>query len=162
MNIRSYDKLADKLVNAFLKNKIIKPLPLILTKKIIPANQFRKHCESKISDPIIGFKAGGTGIPLIKKLKEKEPFYASVFKKNFLKSGKKVKINKSTLGIELEVCYLIKKSFFKNKKIITKKIFQNLSLIWLHVLKLSAIDKEKKVLSLLEIYVVILVGMLNF
>ena len=121
MNIRSYDKLANKLVNAFLKNKIIKPLPLILTKKIIPANQFRKHCESKISDPIIGFKAGGTGIPLIKKLKEKEPFYASVFKKNFLKSGKKVKINKSTLGIELEVCYLIKKSFFKNKKIITKK-----------------------------------------
>ena len=48
MNIRSYDKLANKLVNAFLKNKIIKPLPLILTKKIIPANQFRKHCESKI------------------------------------------------------------------------------------------------------------------
>ena len=121
MNIRSYDKLANKLVNAFLKNKIIKPLPLILTKKIIPANQFRKLCESKIIDPIIGFKAGGTGIPLIKKLKEKEPFYASVFKKNFLKSGKKVKINKSTLGIELEVCYLIKKSFFKNKKIITKK-----------------------------------------
>ena len=121
MNIRSYDKLANKLVNAFLKNKIIKPLPLSLTKKIIPANQFRKYCESKIIDPIIGFKAGGTGIPLIKKLKEKEPFYASVFKKNFLKSGKKVKINKSTLGIELEVCYLIKKSFFINKKIITKK-----------------------------------------
>ena len=52
----------------------------------------------------------------MKKLKEKEPFYASVYKKNFLKSGKKVKINKSTLGIELEVCYLIKKKFFLIKK----------------------------------------------
>jgi 2-keto-4-pentenoate hydratase len=48
----------------------------------------------------------------MKKLKEKEPFYASIYKRNFLKSGKKVKINKSTLGIELEVCYLIKKNFF--------------------------------------------------
>ena len=55
-----------------------------------------------------------------KKLKEKEPFIASVFKKNLIKSGKKVKINKSTLGIELEVCYLIKKTFFSSKGKITK------------------------------------------
>ena len=121
MNIRSYDKLANKLVNAFLKNKIIKPLPLILTKKIIPANQFRKHCESKISDPIIGFKAGGTGIPLIKKLKEKEPFYATVYKHNVLKNKKGVRINKFTMGVELEVCYLIKKNFFNFKSVVTKK-----------------------------------------
>ena len=47
------------------------------------------------------------------KLKEKKPFYASIFDRNLIKSGKKVKINKYTLGIELEVCYLIKKSFFK-------------------------------------------------
>ena len=32
--------------------------------------------------------------------------------RNVLKSGKKVKINKSTLGIELEVYFLVKKSFF--------------------------------------------------
>jgi 2-keto-4-pentenoate hydratase len=51
----------------------------------------------------------------MKKLKEKEPFYASIYKRNFLKSGQKVKINKSTLGIELEVCYLIKKQFFSSK-----------------------------------------------
>ena len=57
----------------------------------------------------------------MKKLKEKEPFYASIYKRNFLKSGKKVKINKSTLGIELEVCYLIKKNFFLSKEIITMK-----------------------------------------
>jgi 2-keto-4-pentenoate hydratase len=69
----------------------------------------------------IGFKAGGTIFALLKKLKEKEPFYASIYKKNFLKSGKKVKINKSILGIELEVCYLIKKSFFTSKGVITKK-----------------------------------------
>ena len=30
-------------------------------------------CEQK--KPIIGYKAGGTGIPVMKKLKEKEPFY---------------------------------------------------------------------------------------
>ena len=113
--------ISNKLVNAFLKNKIISPLPSNFTKKLINAEKFKKLCESKIKEPVIGYKAGGTGIPLLKKLKEKEPFYASVFKRNFLKSGKKVKINKSTLGIELEVCYLIKKSFFNSKKIITKK-----------------------------------------
>jgi 2-keto-4-pentenoate hydratase len=115
------EKTANKLVNAFLKNKIIAPLPLKYTKKINEAQKFRKLCESKIKDPIIGFKAAGTGIPVIKKLKEKEPFYASIYKKNFLKNGKKVKINKSTLGIELEVCYLVKKNFFLSKGLITMK-----------------------------------------
>ena len=115
------EKLSNKLVNAFLKNKIIAPLPLKFTKKLADAQKLRKLCESKISDPIIGFKAAGTGIPVMKKLKEKKPFYASIFKRNFLKSGQKVKINKSTLGIELEVCYLIKKSFFSSKETITMK-----------------------------------------
>ena len=109
------DKISDKLVNAFIKNKIISPIPNKFTKKLTEADKFRKLCESKIKDPIIGFKAGGTGIPLMKKLREKGPFVASVYSKNFIKSGKKVKINKSTLGIELEVCYLIKKSFFASK-----------------------------------------------
>jgi 2-keto-4-pentenoate hydratase len=115
------EKTTDKLVNAFLKNKIIAPLPLKYTKKLSEAQKFRKICESKIKDPVIGFKAAGTGIPVIKKLKEKEPFYASIYKKNFLKSGEIVKINKSTLGIELEVCYLIKKNFFLSKGPITMK-----------------------------------------
>ena len=115
------DKTTDKLVNAFLKNKIIAPLPLRFTKKLTEAQKVRKMCESKIKEPIIGFKAAGTGIPVIKKLKEKEPFYASIYKRNFLKSGKRVKINKSTLGIELEVCYLVKKSFFTSKGSITMK-----------------------------------------
>ena len=106
------DKISSKLADAFIKNKIIAPIPNKFTKKLTEANKFRKLCESKISIPVIGYKAGGTGIPVMKKLKEKEPFYASIFKNNFIKSGKKVKINKSTLGIELEVCYLIKKSFF--------------------------------------------------
>ena len=109
------DKISDKLVNAFVKNKIISAIPSKYTKKLTEADKFRKLCENKIKDPIIGFKAGGTGIPLMKKLKEKEPFIASVFKKNLIKSGKKVKINKSTLGIELEVCYLIKKNFSPQK-----------------------------------------------
>tara|TARA_B100000795_G_scaffold105978_1_gene78208 strand:- start:988 stop:1761 length:774 start_codon:yes stop_codon:yes gene_type:complete len=109
------ENLSDKLVNAFLKNKIIAPLPLRYTKKLDNAQKFRKLCESKIKSPIIGFKAAGTAIPVIKKLKEKEPFYASIFKMNFLKSGQKVKITKSTFGIEVEVCYLVKKSFFISK-----------------------------------------------
>ena len=115
------EKTADKLVKAFINDKIIAPLPSRFTKKLSEAEKLRKLCESKISDPIIGFKAAGTGIPVMKKLKEKKPFYASIFKKNFIKSGQKVKINKSTLGIELEVCYLIKKSFFSHKRSITKK-----------------------------------------
>ena len=115
------EKTSDKLVNAFLKNKIISPIPSKFTKKLKEAQKLRKLCESKIKLPIIGFKAAGTGIPLIKKFKEKEPFYVSVYKKNLLKSGKSVKINKSTLGIELEVCYKIKRSFFFSKGSITKK-----------------------------------------
>jgi 2-keto-4-pentenoate hydratase len=115
------EKTADKLVNAFVNNKIISPLPTKFTKKLSEAQKLRKLCESKVKDPIIGFKAAGTGIPVMKKLKEKKPFYASIFKKNFIKSGKKVKINKSTLGIELEVCYLIKKNFFSSKGSITMK-----------------------------------------
>ena len=115
------DKISDKLVKAFLKNKIISPIPLKYTKKIKEAQKLRKLCESKVKMPVIGFKAAGTGIPLIKKLKEKEPFYASVYKRNLLKSGKTVKINKSTLGIELEVCYKVKKSFFSSKGAITMK-----------------------------------------
>ena len=121
MNKILKNKIANKLVNAFLKNKIVSPLPQKITKKLTDADEFRKLCESKIKEPIIGFKAGGTGIPVMKKLKEKEPFYASIYKRNFLKSGKKVKINKSTLGIELEVCYLIKKNFFSSKRSITMK-----------------------------------------
>ena len=115
------EKTSDKLVTAFLKNKIIAPIPSKFTKKIKEAQKLRILCESKIKEEVIGFKAAGTGIPLIKKLKEKEPFYASVYKRNLLKSGKRVKINKSTLGIELEVCYQIKKSFFKSKGSITMK-----------------------------------------
>ena len=115
------DKISDKLVKAFLKNKIISPIPKKFTKKLTEADKFRKLCESKIKEPVIGFKVGGTGIPLMKKLKEQEPFYASIYKRNFLKSGKRVKINKYVLGIEVEVCYLIKKIFFTSKKVITMK-----------------------------------------
>ena len=103
MKINSAEKLSNKLVKAFLKNKIISPLPLKFTKQLENADKFRKLCESKVNEPIIGFKAGGTALPVMKKLREKEPFYASVYKRNFLQNGKNVKINKFTLGIELEV-----------------------------------------------------------
>ena len=118
---KDYNKYANKMVNAFLRNKLIAPLPNKFTKKITNAQKFRKICESKISKPISGFKAAGTAIPVLRKLKEKEPFYATVYKHNVLKNKKSVKINKFTLGIELEVCFLIKKNFFDLKQKINKK-----------------------------------------
>ena len=120
MNNKNTNLIANKLAKAFLRNKIISPIPSQFTKKLSQADKFRKLCEKKISMPIIGFKAGGTGISLLKKLKEKEPFYASVYKQNFLKNNKTVKVNKYTLGIELEVCYLINENFFDLKKPVTK------------------------------------------
>ena len=72
---KNLNKYADRIVNAFLKNKIISPLPKKFTKKISNAQKFRKLCESKINKPISGFKAAGTGIPVLKKLNEKEPFW---------------------------------------------------------------------------------------
>ena len=121
MRLKNIDLVANKLVKAFLTNKLISPIPIRYTKKINQAEKLKRLCETKIDKPIIGFKAGGTGIPLLKKLKEKEPFYAAVYKHNFLKNKKSVRINKYTLGIELEVCYLIKKNFFDFKKTITNK-----------------------------------------
>ena len=117
---KDLNKYASKLVNAFLKNKIISPIPIRYTKKLSNAQKLRILCESKITKPIAGFKAAGTGIPVLKKLKEKEPFYASVYKHNVLKNNKTIKINKYTIGIELEVCYLIKSNFFNFEKKLTK------------------------------------------
>ena len=121
------EKTSDNLVHAFLKNKTIAPIPSKYTKKIKEAQKLRKLCESKIKLSVIGFKAAGTGIPLIKKLKEKEPFYASVYKKNLLNRRKTVKINKFTLGIELEVCYKIKNPFISKNKVTMKNISKYIS-----------------------------------
>ncbi len=118
---KEIEKIADKLVYAYKKNKLINPIPIKFTKNIENATKLRKLCESKINTKVVGFKAGGTALPVLKKLKEKEPFYSAIFKNNVLKSGKGVKINRSTLGIEVEVGYLINKNFFNNRKIITMK-----------------------------------------
>ena len=115
MKNTNIEKIANNLVKAFVHNKIISPIPLKYTKRMKDAEKLRRICESKVKQPIVGFKAAGTSIPVLKKLGEKEPFYASIFKHNILKSGKSVKINPYTLGIELEVGYLIKKSFFQSK-----------------------------------------------
>ena len=118
---KNMNLLANRLVRAFLKNKSINPLPSRYVKKMANAEKFRRLCESKISKPIIGFKAAGTGIPLIKKLGEKEPFYASVYKHNFASNNSVIRISKNVLGIELEVCYLVNKNFFNLDKKISKK-----------------------------------------
>src|SRR6056300_1507483 len=111
---KNLNKYANRLVNAFLKNKIFAPLPTRYTKKLSVAQKLRKLCESKINKPIIGFKAAGTGIPVLKKLKEKEPFYATVYKHNVLNNKKSVKINKFTMDIELVVGYRQKKRGIKS------------------------------------------------
>ena len=121
MKNTNIEKIANKLVKAFINNKIIQPIPLKYSKNMKNAEKLRRLCENKVKQPILGFKAAGTGIPVLKKLSEKEPFYASIFKKNILKSGKSVRINPYTLGIELEVGYLIKKSFFQTKGLINFK-----------------------------------------
>ncbi len=68
------EKTSDRLVQAFLNNKIIAPIPLKYTKNLNQAQKLRKLCESKIKEPVIGFKAAGTGIPLIKKFRKKNHF----------------------------------------------------------------------------------------
>jgi 2-keto-4-pentenoate hydratase len=118
---KEIERIADKLVYAYKKNLLINPIPRKYTKNIKNATRLRKLCESKIKTKVVGFKAGGTALPVLKKLKEKEPFYSAIFKNNVLKSGMGVKINKSTLGIEVEVGYLVNKNFFNNSKVITMK-----------------------------------------
>ena len=119
--------VSKRLVNAYNKNKLINPIPEKFCKNIKLAHKLRLLCESKIKDSKIGFKAGGTIFALLKKLKEKEPFHSTVFQKNLIKSGGKVKVNKYALGVEVEVYYIIKKSFFDfkgrlNPKNVTKFI----------------------------------------
>ena len=138
------NKYANKIVNAFLKNKIISPLPSKYTKKLSNAQNFRKLCESKINKPLIGFKAAGTGIPVLKKLKEKEPFYATVYKHNVLNNKKSVRINKFTLGIELEVCFLIKKNFFNLRQKVTKKNIKKLITHILPCIEVVGYRQKKK------------------
>ena len=42
------ERTSEKLVNAFLKNKIIAPIPSKFTKKLKEAQKLRILCESKI------------------------------------------------------------------------------------------------------------------
>ena len=65
--LKLIDKLSSNLAKAFLSNKIINPVPLRFSKNINLANKLRKLSESKINKPIIGFKAGGTSIAVLKK-----------------------------------------------------------------------------------------------
>ena len=50
---KDIEKFADKLVNAYKKNKLISPLPIKYIKNIKNATRLRKICESKIKTKII-------------------------------------------------------------------------------------------------------------
>ena len=49
---KEIEKFADKLVDAYKKNKLINPLPIKYTKNIKNATKFRKLCESKIKTKV--------------------------------------------------------------------------------------------------------------
>ena len=51
MKNTNIDNLANKLVKAFVYNKIITPIPLKYTKNMREAEKLRKLCESKITKP---------------------------------------------------------------------------------------------------------------
>ena len=120
MKKKFLDNKANKLVNAFLKNKIIAPLPKKYTKKLSEAQKFRKLCESKIKETIIGFKAAGTSISVMKKLKEKEPFYASIYKRNLLKRKIREQVISSNLygSVSFGVSFFI---IYNSKEILGSK-----------------------------------------
>ena len=98
--------LSKKLAKAFNTNSLIAPLPSKFCKNTKNANLLRVASEKLIKSPVIGFKAGGTGKAMLKKWKEKEPFYASIFKKNLVKTNSKVKAFKKIL-LELNLKYFI-------------------------------------------------------
>ena len=56
MNNKNLNKYADKIINAFLKNKLISPLPIKFTKKISEAQKFRKFCEKKLINQYLVLK----------------------------------------------------------------------------------------------------------
>ena len=112
--------LSKKLAKAFNNDTLIAPLPKKYCKNTKNANKLRIAAEKLIKSPIIGFKAGATGKAMLKKWREKEPFYAAIFKKNLLKSNAKVKCSKNTFGIELEVYYTIKKNILQSKSRLTE------------------------------------------
>ena len=47
MNNKNTNLIANKLAKAFLRNKIISPIPSQFTKKLSQADKFRKLCEKK-------------------------------------------------------------------------------------------------------------------
>ena len=54
---KEIEKIADKLVYAYKKKKLINPIPIKFTKNIENATKLRKLCESKINTKIVGFSA---------------------------------------------------------------------------------------------------------
>ena len=118
---KEINALSKKLAKAFNTNTLISPLPKKFCKNTKNANLLRVASEKLIKSPVIGFKAGATGKAMLKKWREKEPFYASIFKKNLVKTNSKITLSKNTFGIELEVFYFLDKKIFKSKNKITTK-----------------------------------------
>ena len=65
MKDKNSNLVANRLVNAFLKNKIINPISSKYTKKLSNADKFRKLCESKIQKPIIAVSYTHLTLPTI-------------------------------------------------------------------------------------------------
>ncbi len=116
-----------KLAKARKNNILIKPIPISICKNINLVKQIRILAEKKLNWHPIGFKIGATNKKISKILKAKEPFYSYLYKERSFKNNSKLKLEKNTLGIELEIAYKINKKIFeneiKNKKQLIKFIY---------------------------------------
>ena len=56
MSKTQIEKLSDKLVRAFLSNKIIAPLPLKYTKKLITHKSLENFVKVKLINQLLGLK----------------------------------------------------------------------------------------------------------
>ena len=106
---KNINKYANKLVNAFLNDKLITPLPTKYTKKLYAAQKLRKLCESKINKPLSGFKAAGTGISFLKKLNV--ACLRSFFNQIKIKSDCRIRVYAIFQGI-MPIWHLKTKYFF--------------------------------------------------
>ena len=109
-----------KLANARKKNTLIKPIPVDICKNLSLVKKIRVLAEKRLDWHPIGFKIGATNKKISKILNAKEPFYSYLYKERTFKNNSKLKLEKNTLGIELEIAYKLSKKIFK-KKINNKK-----------------------------------------
>jgi len=114
------DFFSESLANCRKKNILIKSIPSHICKDTELVKKIKNLAEQKLKWKPIGFKIGATNKDISKIIKAKEPFYSYLFKERLYKNNSKLRLEKNTLGIELELAYKVSKKIF-GKKIQNKK-----------------------------------------